>query len=133
MSGAVTGSRPRIEPGAGSSPGRRGATVVIQAVRLCRRAVLWAGSIDSRSATIREHEGVHHARNPPAPEIEERLEKLAKRTGRTKSFYAREAILEYLDDLEDLYLAEKRYDDILKGRSKTVPLEEVVRRYGLED
>ncbi|GMV60566.1 MAG: hypothetical protein AMXMBFR72_36520 [Betaproteobacteria bacterium] len=67
------------------------------------------------------------------PEIEERLEKLAKRTGRTKSFYAREAILEYLDDLEDLYLAEKRYDDILKGRSKTVPLEEVVRRYGLED
>jgi RHH-type rel operon transcriptional repressor/antitoxin RelB len=67
------------------------------------------------------------------PEIEERLEKLAKRTGRTKSFYAREAILEYLDDLEDLYLAEKRYDDILKGRSKTVPLEEVVKRYGLED
>lgn len=67
------------------------------------------------------------------PEIEERLEKLAKRTGRTKSFYAREAILEYLDDLEDLYLAEKRYDDILKGRSKTAPLEEVVRRYGLED
>lgn len=67
------------------------------------------------------------------PEIEERLEKLAKRAGRTKSFYAREAILEYLDDLEDLYLAEKRYDDILKGCSKTVPLEEVVKRYGLED
>lgn len=66
-------------------------------------------------------------------EIEERLEKLAKRTGRTKSFYAREAIFEYIDDLEDLYLAEKRYDDILKGRSRTVPLEEVVKRYGLED
>ncbi len=67
------------------------------------------------------------------PEIEERLEKLAKRTGRTKSFYAREAILEYIDDLEDLYLAEKRYADILKGRSQTVPLEKVLERHGLED
>ena len=32
-------------------------------------------------------------------EIELRLNKLAKKTGRTKSFYAREAIVEHLDDL----------------------------------
>ena len=38
-------------------------------------------------------------------EIEERLERLAKRTGRTKTYYAREAILEHLADLEDYYLA----------------------------
>ena len=38
--------------------------------------------------------------------IEKRLEKLARRTGRTKTFYVREAILEHLEDLEDLYLAE---------------------------
>ena len=38
-------------------------------------------------------------------EIEARLERLAKRTGRTKTFYAREAILEHLADLEDYYLA----------------------------
>lgn len=67
------------------------------------------------------------------PEIEQRLEKLARKTGRTKTYYAREAILKYLDDLEDLYLAEKRYDDILKGRAKTIPLEDVVKRHGLED
>ena len=36
-------------------------------------------------------------------DIEERLDKLAKRTGRTKTFYARQAILEHLDDLEDVY------------------------------
>ena len=66
------------------------------------------------------------------PEIEARLERLAKRTGRTKTFYAREALLEYIDDMEDLYLAEKRYDDILKGRATTVPLEDVMKRYGLE-
>jgi RHH-type transcriptional regulator, rel operon repressor / antitoxin RelB len=65
--------------------------------------------------------------------IEKRLNRLAKRTGRTKTYYAREAILQHLDDLEDIYLAEKRLADIRSGRTKTVSLEEVVRRYGLED
>ena len=41
------------------------------------------------------------------PEIETRLERLAAATGRTKTFYAREAIVEYLGDLEDIYLAEQ--------------------------
>ena len=40
-------------------------------------------------------------------EIDSRLDNLAKRTSRSKTFYAREAILEYLDDMEDLYLAEQ--------------------------
>jgi RHH-type transcriptional regulator, rel operon repressor / antitoxin RelB len=66
-------------------------------------------------------------------DIEQRLDKLAKATGRTKSFYAREAILEHLDDLEDLYLAEQRLTDIRAGRTQTVPLEDVMKRYGLED
>jgi len=65
--------------------------------------------------------------------IEKRLERLAKRTGRTKTYYAREAILQHLEDLEDIYLAEKRLADIRSGRTETIPLEEVVRRYGLED
>jgi len=66
-------------------------------------------------------------------EIESRLDALAKATGRTKTFYAREAILEYLDDLEDLYLAEQRLADIRAGRSQTVPLEDVLRQHGLAD
>jgi RHH-type transcriptional regulator, rel operon repressor / antitoxin RelB len=41
-------------------------------------------------------------------DIEMRLERLAARTGRTKTFYAREAIEAHLDDLEDFYLAEER-------------------------
>jgi RHH-type rel operon transcriptional repressor/antitoxin RelB len=65
-------------------------------------------------------------------EIEERLEALAKATGRTKTFYAREAILEYIDDLEDIYLAEKRLENIRAGRTKTVPLEKVMKRYDME-
>jgi len=67
------------------------------------------------------------------PEIETRLDNLAARTGRTKSFYVKEAILDRLDDLEDLYLAEKRYADLLAGKSKTIPLEEVMKEYGLEN
>jgi RHH-type rel operon transcriptional repressor/antitoxin RelB len=66
-------------------------------------------------------------------EIENRLEALAQATGRTKTFYAREAILEHLDDLEDLYLAEQRLIDIRAGKIQTVPLEEVMKRYGMED
>jgi len=66
-------------------------------------------------------------------EIEERLNVLAKATGRTKTFYAREAILEHLDDLEDLYLAEQRLIEIQAGRSKTHTLEEVERSLGLAD
>lgn len=42
------------------------------------------------------------------PEIEKRLAALAKKTGRTKSFYAREAIMQHIDDIEDHYLAARR-------------------------
>ena len=66
-------------------------------------------------------------------EVETRLEALAQATGRTKTFYAREAILEHLDDIEDVYLAQQRLADIRAGKTQTVPLEEVMKRYGLED
>jgi len=65
-------------------------------------------------------------------EIENRLDALAKATGRTKTFYAREAILEHLDDLEDLYLAERELEAIRSGQSKTIPLEDMMKRYGME-
>ena len=60
-------------------------------------------------------------------DIEERLDRLAKATGRTKTFYAREAIL------EDLYLAEQRLIDNQAGRSRTYTLDEVERELGLAD
>ena len=66
-------------------------------------------------------------------DLEERLEHLAKATGRTKTYYAREAIVAHLDDLEDLYLAEQRLLDNRAGRSESIPLEDVMKRYGLAD
>jgi RHH-type transcriptional regulator, rel operon repressor / antitoxin RelB len=65
------------------------------------------------------------------PEIETRLEALSKATGRTKTFYAREAILEHLDDLEDIYLAEQRLVAMRAGKTKAVPLQVVLKRHGL--
>ncbi|WP_333699286.1 DUF6290 family protein [Rivihabitans pingtungensis] len=65
-------------------------------------------------------------------EVVQRLDKLATMTGRTKSSYMVEAIQEHLDDLEDLYLAEQRMADIRAGRDQAVPLEEVMKRYGME-
>jgi RHH-type transcriptional regulator, rel operon repressor / antitoxin RelB len=64
--------------------------------------------------------------------IEKRLDQLAKRTGRTKTFYAREAILVHLDELEDAYLAEAELEKIRAGRSKTIPLKTVMKKHGLE-
>ncbi len=55
--------------------------------------------------------------------VEKRLAKLARRTGRTKTYYAREAILQHLDDLEDVYLAERLLDRIRRGEERTIPLE----------
>jgi len=64
-------------------------------------------------------------------EIEIRLDKLAKLTGRTKSFYAREAIIEHLSDLEDLYLAEIRLIKNRNGKSKTFSLASVDAEFDL--
>jgi RHH-type rel operon transcriptional repressor/antitoxin RelB len=49
--------------------------------------------------------------------IEKRLDQLAKSTGRTKTYYAREAILAHLEDLEDIYLAEAGIWDQAKERA----------------
>ena len=66
-------------------------------------------------------------------EIERRLDALAHETGRTKSFYVREAILEYLDKLEDIYLAEQVLERVRRGEEQVYTSEEVERMLGLED
>jgi RHH-type rel operon transcriptional repressor/antitoxin RelB len=66
-------------------------------------------------------------------DVSERLANIAALTGRSKTFYMVEAIQEHLDDLEDLYLAEQSLIDVRAGKLETVSLEDVMRRYGLED
>ena len=61
-----------------------------------------------------------------------RLEKLAKRTGRSKTYYMIAAISEKMEDLEDLYLAEQRTLALRAGRSRTCTQEEMEKRYAVE-
>jgi RHH-type rel operon transcriptional repressor/antitoxin RelB len=61
------------------------------------------------------------------PEIEKRLELLAQKTGRTAACYAREAILEHLEEIEDTFLAKER----LENPGKTYSQQEVKRELGL--
>jgi RHH-type rel operon transcriptional repressor/antitoxin RelB len=62
------------------------------------------------------------------PELEKRLERLAKKTGRTKSFYAQEAIRQYVEEREDYLLAVE-----VSGRNeKTFGLDDVRQKLGLD-
>ena len=60
--------------------------------------------------------------------LDERLDALAARTGRRKSFYASKAIERYLEDLEDYHAAKKA----LKDSKKSYSLDELARKLGLD-
>jgi len=60
-------------------------------------------------------------------EVEARLETLARQTGRTKSYYARQAIIEKIEDLEDIYLAEQTLERIRAGKEEVISADEMWR------
>jgi RHH-type rel operon transcriptional repressor/antitoxin RelB len=60
-------------------------------------------------------------------ELERELEKLAEQTGRTKAYFVREAIKNYLEDRSEYLLALKR----LEAAGPRVSLEDVERELGL--
>ena len=65
--------------------------------------------------------------------IEIRRTHLAQATGRTKSFYVREAILKHLDELEDIYLAERTLECVCSGKEKVCSSEELEKNLAEED
>jgi len=65
--------------------------------------------------------------------LEARLERLARLTGRSKSFYVKQAIEDQIEDLEDLYLAQRVSQRIAEGRERLIPLEDLERELGVED
>ena len=66
-------------------------------------------------------------------DIESRLDALAKQTGRTKTFYAREAILVHLEDLEDYYLSAETAARIQRGEELVHSSDDVRKSLGLDD
>jgi RHH-type rel operon transcriptional repressor/antitoxin RelB len=67
------------------------------------------------------------------PDLDARLAQLAKKTGRTKSFYVRQAIEEQIEDLEDLYLARRVAGRVDAGKERTVQLSELERELAVGD
>lgn len=66
-------------------------------------------------------------------DVENRLSALSALTGRSRTFYATEAIIEHIDDLEDAYLAAEIAERVRAGTEKTIPLSELLAEYGLAD
>lgn len=66
-----------------------------------------------------------------APECEERLDRLAKQTGRSKSYYIKEAVEESLPRLEYVYGILDDVEKFRAGKLETQSLEEVRKEFGL--
>lgn len=60
-----------------------------------------------------------------------RIERLAKETKRSASFYYNYLLDEYLDDIEDIFLAEETVKKIRAGKEKTYSLGDVKTELGL--
>lgn len=66
-------------------------------------------------------------------DLDARLERIARLTGRTKSFYVKQALEDQIQDLEDLYLARRVAKRVADGRERVIPLEELERELGVDD
>jgi RHH-type rel operon transcriptional repressor/antitoxin RelB len=66
-------------------------------------------------------------------DVESRLAALAALTGRSKTFYATQAIIEHIDDLEDAHLSAAVRDRVRAGTESRVPLTALLGEYGLDD
>ncbi len=63
-------------------------------------------------------------------ELEERLQFMADRTGRTKSFFAREAILDKIEELEDRFLLERA---LAESDGTSVSWEDAMKQWDLAE
>ena len=66
-------------------------------------------------------------------DLDNRLNTLARRTGRSKNSFVREALLHQLDDIEDYYLGMETLERIRKGEERAYSSAEARRELGLDD
>lgn len=67
------------------------------------------------------------------PELEARYKKLAADTGRSQSYYIRQALENEIDELEWTYDILRISEEVRSGKQKTIPLSEVLAEYGIQD
>ena len=66
-------------------------------------------------------------------DIEKRLDDLARKTGRSKSEYIRDILIEHLEDLQDLQVAEDRLRELQSGAAGTRSLRDLMKSHGMEN
>jgi RHH-type rel operon transcriptional repressor/antitoxin RelB len=66
-------------------------------------------------------------------DLDARLERIARLTGRSKSFYLRQALVEQIEDLEDLFLSRTIANRVADGRERLIPLDVLERELGVDD
>ena len=64
-------------------------------------------------------------------DVDDRLAALSTLTGRSKTFYATEAIVEHIDDLEDAHLSAEILARVRSGKEAHIPLTDLLAEYGL--
>lgn len=62
--------------------------------------------------------------------LDARLERIARRTGRSKSFYVKQALVDQLPDLEDLCVARKVAKRVADSRERVISLDQLERELG---
>ena len=65
-------------------------------------------------------------------DLEARLDALATRTNRARAYYVKKALTKFLEDQEEIEWATQAYKEFLESGKKTIPLEEIKKKYGLE-
>ena len=65
--------------------------------------------------------------------IGQRLDKLATKTSRTKSYYVRKALEEKLEEIEDYFLAMQSLENVETGKSKIWAHKDIEAGRDLED
>lgn len=66
-------------------------------------------------------------------DVENRLSALSALTGRSKTFYAVEAIVEHIDDLEDAHLSAEILARVRAGTEARITLNDLLAEHGLAD
>ena len=66
-------------------------------------------------------------------DLDARLARIARLTGRSKSFYLRQALAEQIEDLEDLFLSRTVANRVADGRERLIPLDALERELGVDD
>lgn len=65
------------------------------------------------------------------PDVEVRLQAIVANTGRNETFHITEAILDYLEDMEDYFDAEQQMEELKAGKTQLIPIEEIMKEYGM--